>query len=504
MEEKLTTLFQKYISNKIPKFATNILYQVINGVEAMFTTLEYRLNISKRERNILTAQQLSSLRNLVAQNGLEPTLKIPSKGLLQMQINAKLFNRVGFPLFIKPYCVFTNKLTKIQYIYNGNKTIKLSNNKNLIPVIEGEIKTINNTITEPHYIERIYIGEDNLAEGSIIVLCNNIQFQEVKSFADNEGINNNKQFLVKFSNDAQNPIIIYIKGLNFNDVVYITYRLTFGENGNISGQQEFETDDIINSYGDEITVNDDELTIINVNGFNLGSNGTDENALRAAIGYNHGAELLFDVISYTNFINKFSTVLLQKVLSNENYKTIKNIYLSKKQIVIDNNNVQNIIQQYKSIVTNNTYLLTSNEKINLSELIKEKEFSLTSHNLNNSNINKYALQIKFDSKEIIDLYSDDLNKLIYLEFSKFFFIKNHQINFELLFDTFMITNNIKLEYTLFDENNEKNKIENQKYFKTSTIIIHDDYLPILKGDFNICDYQFNTFQLFSDINIINN
>ena len=501
--EKVSTILQKYISKKIPSYATNIFYQMFTGIDAIFQTLEYKLNISKRERNILTAQSIGSLRSLSAMNGFEPTLKIPAKGLLSIKIDNKLFARFGYPLYIKPYSEFINKLTKIKYIYVGNKVLRLTNGNNIVPVVEGSINTQENKSTGS-YIERFYINEENLAEGSIVVQSNGVEFLEVKSFIDNENINNNKQFLVKYSNNPQTPIVIYIKGTELDDIILITYRLCFGENGNLLNQVEFETDNIINNYGEEISPNDDEIKIINIAGFDLGSNGTDENSLRAAIGYNHGSELLFDVISYTNFINKYSLVLLQKVNSVPNKKTIKNIFLSKKQTVIDNGNIQNIIEQYQTIINNNSYLFTESEKANLSNVITEKEFALTSHNIFNSEINKYAFQIKFENNENKEDYSDEIKKILYLEFSKFLYIKNHQINIELLFNDFMIEKNIKFDYTIFNQLNEQIKIEKQKILNTEYIIKHNNILPILKGDFQICDSEFNTYQLFFDINIVSN
>ena len=77
--ERISTILRQYISERIPKFATNIWYQLFNAIEGAFNHIEYRLDIFKRERNILTAQHLSSLRNLAAQNGYEPVLKAAEK-----------------------------------------------------------------------------------------------------------------------------------------------------------------------------------------------------------------------------------------------------------------------------------------------------------------------------------------------------------------------------------------------------------------------------------------
>ncbi len=61
-------------------------------------------------------------------------------------------------------------------------------------------------------------------------------------------------------------------------------------------------------------------------------------------------------------------------------------------------------------------------------------------------------------------------------------------------------------------NIENEKIANRVFVNTPYIINHgnnltnlntgDCYLPILKGDFNICDSSFKTVKLFFDINIV--
>ena len=128
-------IFSNFISERIPKKQTNIFFQLFNGIEAMFSQLELLIKIYKRERNILSATTLLSLRNLAAQNGFEPKLKIPSKGILYMKVSTKLFNRVGYPLYLPPNAVFTNNATKLNYYFNSNKSLKIENDVLLIPVI---------------------------------------------------------------------------------------------------------------------------------------------------------------------------------------------------------------------------------------------------------------------------------------------------------------------------------------------------------------------------------
>ena len=286
--QRISTILKQFISERIPNKATNIFFQMFNGIEAMFTNLEYRLDIFKRENNILTAQNLSSLRSLAAQNGVEPTLRIPAKGILLVKISPKLFTRVGYPLFIKPYSVFTNKLTQVNYTYVSDKTIRIYSGSTsvYVPVIEGTLKQIQ-VQGSTDFIQRIYLNDSKIADKSIIIESNGKEFTEVKSFYDNYGLNSNRQFIIKWSTNPQYPIIVYIKGHELNQTINITYRLTNGELGNISKTQKFETESIVDTYGSYVVPNTNEISIVNISGFNMGSNGTDENSLRSAIGFNH-------------------------------------------------------------------------------------------------------------------------------------------------------------------------------------------------------------------------
>jgi hypothetical protein len=499
---RISVILKQFISERIPQKATNIFWQLFNGVEAMFVNLEYRLDISKRERNILTAQNLSSLRNLSAQNGFEPKLKVPAKGLLSIKVNPKLFNRCGYPLFLPAYSIFTDKTNNLNYYYNSDKSFRLSNNNLTIPVIEGEVKTLS-VIATSDYLNRFYLSEDNVAENSITVEVNGIQFLEVQSFFDNNLLNDDKQFCVKFSNDMQNPIILYIKGLILNDSVNIVYRLTSGEFGNIDEKHNFNTENIIDNIGNSVDADDNEITIVNLSGFEFGSNGTDENSLRASIGYNHGKNLLFDNTSYTNFIMKYSTLLIQNIINSPLEKSINNIYLLKKQSInIDTNNSKDYIQQYKDIIDTKAYLLSKNEKISLDSILEEFEFSLSSHNIFDGQSCNFAFQISMETQNDVTTYSDLINSLIYSEFSKFLYIKNYVFNAETIFESFMLANNIKFDYMIFNELIENQKISQKIDIITPYIIKHDTYLPILKGNFSICDSNFNSVKLFFDINMV--
>lgn len=459
--QRISTILKQFISERIPNKATNIFFQMFNGIEAMFTNLEYRLDIFKRENNILTAQNLSSLRSLAAQNGVEPTLRVPAKGILLVKISPKLFTRVGYPLFIKPYSVFTNKLTQVNYTYVSDKTIRIDSGSTsvYVPVIEGTLKQIQ-VQGSTDFIQRIYLNDSKIADKSIIIESNGKEFTEVKSFYDNYGLNNNRQFIIKWSTNPQYPIIVYIKGHELNQTINITYRLTNGELGNISKTQKFETESIVDTYGSYMVPNTNEISIVNISGFNMGSNGTDENSLRSAIGFNHSQEVLFDNISYRNFLSKFSTICLQDIKIDNLRKQINNIYVWKK-ICFDTETNQNIIIEYKKVIKSllKDGFLSDTDKQNISEIISENEYCLSSHNLYGPKTNHYAIQIMFDNIDDMELHKHQIEELIYFEFSKFLYIRNHSINLESLINKYREQNNIKLWYLLFDKRIEQEKIK---------------------------------------------
>lgn len=459
--QRISTILKQFISERIPNKATNIFFQMFNGIEAMFTNLEYRLDIFKRENNILTAQNLSSLRSLAAQNGVEPTLRIPAKGILLVKISPKLFTRVGYPLFIKPYSVFTNKLTQVNYTYVSDKTIRIDSGSTsvYVPVIEGTLKQIQ-VQGSTDFIQRIYLNDSKIADKSIIIESNGKEFTEVKSFYNNYGLNNNRQFIIKWSTNPQYPIIVYIKGHELNQTINITYRLTNGELGNISKTQKFETESIVDTYGSYVVPNTNEISIVNISGFNMGSNGTDENSLRSAIGFNHSQEVLFDNISYRNFLSKFSTICLQDIKIDNLRKQINNIYVWKK-ICFDTETNQNIIIEYKKVIKTllKDGFLSDIDKQNISEIISENEYCLSSHNLYGPKTNHYAIQIMFDNIDDMELHKHQIEELIYFEFSKFLYIRNHSINLESLINKYREQNNIKLWYILFDKRIEQEKIK---------------------------------------------
>lgn len=495
----VSKILQKYISSKIPKAQTNVFWMMFNGIDSLFTYIELLLRLNKRERNILTAQSIASLRSLAANNGFEPTLKIPSKGTVLLTASPKLFARSGFPLYLPPYAVFKNETSGLFYYFASNNVLKIENNSIEIPLIEGEIFSTTHKSTG-QFIERFYISSDNIADKSLVITVGNDNFMKVNSFSDNENINDNKQFIVKYSNKPNSPIVVYVKGTKLNDILNISYRLTFGEGGNIPYSTTFSTESLLNSNGENVEISSDEMTIQNISGFELGSNGSDANTLRSAIGFNHGSNLLFDAISYQEFINKYSNLLLQKIVLSENNKSINNIYIGNKQYINETDNI--LVNEYIDIVNTKKYLVTNSNKEQLDKILLDNEFAMSSHNLFDIETNKFSLQILFNNQAELELHKNDLIKLVYLNFGKFLYDKYHQINFEVLFYDFMESNNINFEYTIFNELIETQKLTNNTKINTPYIIKHDNHLPILKGDFNICNIDFTPVKLFSDINIV--
>lgn len=494
--QSVSKIFKKYISSLIPKKQTNIFFMLFNGIDEALNYIDFKINAYKRENSFLTAQDISSLRNLASQNGFEPKLKVPSKGIVRLTLSSKVFNRVGLPIYLPPYSVFINKTNGLEYYYESDKMLRIDTNQIDIPLVEGIIrnKQFISSSTDTDNIERFYIQSKSISENSFNISVGNINFKRVKSFMDNFGINDNKQFMIKYSNDSMNPIILYVKGCKQNDIINCIYKDCSGEFGNLNFKTIFDTEEFLDNKNNQISISDDEISIINVSGFNFGSDGSDANALRSAIGFNHGVNLLFDTKSYENFIDKYSNILLQNISLSEEYKAIKVIKLSKK--IYLNPELQ-IDEEYSKIINFKNYLFNQNELNNFEALLEENEYALSSHTIINSEIIKYSIQIKF---KLIDLslssvnnHKLKINKLIYFEFSKFLYNKYHQINLELLLNQYMNDNNIDLEYTIFNSNGEIIYGEN-------TTIQHKNKLPILKGDFIIKDTENNSIQLFNDIN----
>lgn len=494
----ITETLRKYISKKIPKSQTNIFFLMFNGIQACFENLEYILNIRKRESNILTANFESSLRSLSAQNGYIPTLKIPSSGVCKMFVSSKLFGRVGYPIFLPPYSTFINKNTNIEYYYNSNKVLKIDSSNYLIPLVEGAVRTLTHVSTGLD-IERIYIPSPDVANNSVSIEVGGVNFVEVQSFFDNDGLNDNRQFIVRFSENPQQPIVIYIRGTQANESVVVNYRVTVGEIGNINYLTNFETQDFINNIGNPITVDEKEIVIQNNSGFTLGSNGSTKDSMRAAIGYNHGQTMLFDSTTFSQFIGRYSTLMLQKIKLGETSKSINNIFVMKRQYY--NTMVEDTQTQYQKIVDRKSYLLTDVDKANLNGAMEDNVFCLASHNLYDAEICKFAFQVLFEKKEHQELHGKNITNLIYTEFSRFLVDKDYVFNVETYFAGLMEKYKIKFDYTVFNEKDEIEKLKKLSSIDTEYIIKHGDYLPILRGDFNIATTDYKPLKLFFDVNL---
>lgn len=507
-QKSVLSIFSKYLSSVIPKSQLNIFYMLFNGIDNIQQHLERLIQTQKKERNFLTATENSSLRSLASQNGFVPQLLIPSQGQISIQINPKLFARVGYPLYITPNSVFLDKVTNLRYYFDSDKVLKIENGTYLLNLVEGFVETISIKSDNPNEdsIFVIKLKSQNISDGSLKVSVGGVPFTFVDSFFDNDGLYDNKQFLFKHSNVVNEPIALYVKGVKFNDVVDVTYKLSNGELGNTQSPN-FTTDAITDSHGNFIDVSADEISIKLVNGFNLGSNGTTKNALKSAIGFNHSVQLLFDSTSYTNYLNKFSLILQQKIvhpiIDGVATKSINNIYCGNKQYINTEGNTQQIKTQYNNIVTLKTFNLSVDQKINLSKLISEKEYALSSHNLKDMETNNYAVQILFENQEELEKYSELLEMKIYNEFSIFLYDNYHEINFDKLINNFVEENKCKqFSYTLFDESVEREKIKTKSQQTTNTILTAKDKLPILKGNFMISDNNFEGIELFFNVNIV--
>lgn len=509
MAKSVSSIFENYIPKQLPRKITNILFLLFNGVDAMFKELEYSLSQQLKERNFLTATNISSLRSLSAMNGFEPVLPIPSKGIITIKIAPKLFSRVGYPLYLVPNAVFLNRITNLKYYYDSNTTLKIENDAVLVTLVEGisESKTFISENTNINSIDKIKLSAQNISNNSIKLSVNGFDYTEVKSFFDNEGLHDNKQFIVKYSNNAKTPIVIYIKNIKFNDVTTVTYRLSNGELGNINSDTKFITENIIDSSGNVIDIAEDEITINVLSGFSFGSNGTTPNALRSAIGFNHSTQLLFDSTSYINFMNKFSTILQQKVLhptvDGLISKGINNIYIGNKQYINSFGDLVLIKSQYTKIVDLQTYKLSMDDRTNISALINEQEFALSSHNIHDLETNKFAVQIMFDNKKQLDLYGALLEQRLYIEFSKFLYDNLFVFNIDLFVNNFIAENKCEsFTYTLFNEEIERVKLLTKQNSLTPNIIDASKKLPLLRGNFSISDDNYNDTPLFFDVNIV--
>lgn len=493
IRETTRKIFQKYLSPRIPKKQTNVFYMLFHGFDEMASYLESLIKFTRKQQNILTANEISSLRTLAAKNGFEPQLKMPASGKLRINANASIFSRTGFPLYIPPFCQFTDVDSNIVYYHDSASIVEIRSNEIFIPVKQGYIEEIKHVVINEK-IDKVYLENDYLGHGSINIYSESTKtyFTEVKSFSDSVNVNDNKQFLVKFSNKPNQPIVIYIKGGDLNDTLNIQYRICHGEAGNINGSTIFTSDSILDINGLPIDFDENEIEIVNDTGFNLGSNGSDINLLKSAIGFNHGVTMLFDTISYGNFIKSFSIIYLQKILIDDENKQIKHLYIGRK--LFTNLTEKLLNNEYNNIVNNKKYLLSEKEQTELVKNIEENEFALSSHTFNQLLVKKYAIQITFQETSDLIFYRNSIENLIYSEFFKFLYDYGHSINFELLFSEFMKENNIKFTYLLLSENSEISFIQNQNY-----LIDAKNNLPLLTSNFNIISSSGEHTKIFDNI-----
>lgn len=482
------------LSKSIPRKALNVLYMLFSGIEASFNHLEHKILIYTRERNILRATSIQSLRTHAAANGFEPKLREPARGVVQLQINTGLFGRCGSPLYLLPYSEIIDKVTKIKYYYDSDKPLRITTNMNHIVVVDGEIKTVTH-VSSGNAIERIYLKDDTIANNSIIISVAGVEYKSVKSFLGNNGINADRQFVVKFSSNMQTPIVLYVKNTKPNDIVQISYRLCRGTEANLTLKHVFETNGLVDNFGNSIDPSEAEMLITNFGEFNFGSDGTDENALRAAIGYNHGSDLLYDNISYGNFLSKYSTLVVQKIIPSENNKSINNIWLQRKQSISRNiSSDAEYIKQYDNVVNRKKYILSQSELSAITQLITKSEYALSSHNIFPPITECFSFQIKFDSTDDMNKHKSAIELLIYKEFGTFLHKRQYTSYIDTLLQQYMFNNRVKFEFDIFSQST------NGIY--TGTTIDSINYLPILSHDIKILDSLGNIFQLFSNINFI--
>jgi hypothetical protein len=498
----LTKIFQKFIPDNIARSQTSVFWQLFSGFDAMAQQFETILKTFKKERNMLTANHVTSLRSLAAGNGFEPTLKTPATGMASIQASSALFNRVGFPLYLPPYAQFTETNSGLAFYYDSSKVLRIDNSAALLTLTEGEPQQ-QTQVSTGRYIERYYLSSDAVADGSIMVSVGSVQYLNVKSFFDSANLNGGLLFMVKFSNRADMPIVVYVMGAQLNDTVTIAWKSTAGEGGNLPADASFTTTDMITAQGLEVNPSSTEAIISVVSGFRLGSNGTDENALRAAIGFNHGVVLLFDTVSYTAFIDKFSTLLTQKVVPNQSSKQISNIYVSLKTYLNPNLSLS-LQQQYQDIIGTGSWLVPSDQKTILDGLISANEYALSSHNLFDSETNSYALQVLFDTSLDQQANQQALLNTIYEAFSQFLWNSSWTVNLELLFDGFMTDNNVTFAWTVFSQSDEAAKLSTKAVGQPTSHVLTNigGITPVLHGNFPIADQNMNPVQLFFDVNIV--
>lgn len=487
---------RKLVEGLIPDTQTNIFSIIINGIDAGFNSLDNMLNTFKRDRNILETENPKALRSLVAENGYEPNLLIPAKGFVILTIDSSFFNENGNEIFLPAYSKFQNKFNGLTYYYDSNIPLKLKP-INDIPLTEGlnVVKTFTvNELEQNQLLTKVYLQHENIANKSITVSVDGVLYTETKSLINKFDGN---YFIVKYSNSIDNPMLIYVTNTNLNAVITINYKLCNGINGILTESTYFETDTFVDLNGKLIGFDSGRMSCINnLSGFNFAGNGTSIDTMKSQIGFNHNINVIYDTNSYRNFIGMYSNILLNKIKLRNNNKSINDIYISKKLLLNDSD-------EYNNYIKNDKYIFTKAELKDFSNIILENEYCLSTHNLFNAEVNKYAFQIEMLKKDDF-VYKEGIKKIIYDNFMLFLNNKNHIFDVDKEFKEYMTNNNFSFDYFMFNQEIEKTKLLNKVNYSTKYIIRNDEMLPILFGNFNVANDKYEPQQLFFDINFIIN
>jgi len=277
-------------------------------------------------------------------------------------------------------------------------------------------------------------------------------FNDTNNYTESEILYNNEKYKITFVNSSSD-IILY-KNL-FTSFVIITK----GENANINGTTIYDgTGGTINIYDDEFIANNiNENTKyrinINNNGYEIILNDLIKSNNRSELDSKDNIKIFYNNIKDINNGNNYKT--LKNYVDNINNKDIKikeilevlftnskNAYFygSKGNTVYDNNNVINKINYPNSYGLGGVYQnndKTGNDGVFII-ITKESDFS-SIHN---------------DLQTLINMYNNNINKLIYDKFNKIYLIDNNVI-YNNAFNSF------NKKYTI-----EENKSNNYKLLET--------------------------------------
>lgn len=482
------------LGSLVPDKKTNILSIMINGIDAGFSNLENMLTLHSRDNNILLTENVKALRTLTSGNGYEPNLFMPAKGNVTIDFRPSFFNKHGSNIYIAPYAKFRNQSNGLEYYFDSGNPLKLNFNNINVGLTEGRLRKVQLESTEStsnnDELHKVYLTENNIVDGSIKVVVNGRTFKEVKSLIGNTG---SDVFIMKFSTRINNPIVLYINNTEINDIIDIRYRICNGIDGIIANEESvFECSDFINGDGKKIDF-DDTILIKYQNGFKFAGIGTSVDTMKSQIGYNHNNGIIFDTNSYREFISKFSNVLLNDIKLHVDNKSINDIFISKKLFLHNDDS-------YRDAVRTDKYKFSKIEIKNFSEIINDNEYCLSSHNLFNADTTKYAFQLKLKYEDLH--HQEPLKALVFAHFRTFMNNKNHTVNIDKLFNDYMIANKIIFTYVMFNEKVEKTKLVNKSNQVTDYIITNNSSLPILYGNFDIANINYEPHRLMFDMNFV--